>query len=1041
MGYGIGAGKLLCVAVLCLFFVGVTRANDHYVAPNGKPTGDGSITNPWDLQTALNQPSSVQPGDTIWLRGGVYQTPNQGGFASYLNGTAASPIVVRNYNGERATLDGQLESMALYAGGSYTWFWGLEIMSSCTVRNTGQTYGWCSLGVGAYGPNDKFINLIVHDTQQGFSAFNAAPDNEFYGNLSYYNGFTGSDRNHGHGMYMQNITGAKTVSENMVWDNADEGIQIYGSGSADLVNFVLTGNVLFDNGSWPTPNYQYNLIIAGGLTRKNITVQNNFSYFPAGANAEGWAGSFGQYTLGQDMTVINNVFANGLIPVVFTDETGPVVFTGNTVVGATDALRPITLDVWSGQGFSYTWDNNTYYDQSPDHFFEGFATDGSSFSGVNRSFSSWQAQTGFDAHSTYSQNAPTGVWTYVRPNKYEAKRANVMIFDWDQLPTVYVDLSGVLSPGDAYVIRDAQNFYGPVVESGVYSGNPVGIAMTGLTRATPIGFPAPAHTAPHFGTFIVMSSATALPDTTPPTVSISSPASGSTVSGAVSVAATASDNVAVASVQFTLDGTSLGSAVTAAPYIANWNTIAGLDGSHTLTATARDTAGNTASSSVTVTVNNGANISVTVSPGGASLGNGQTKAFTASVASSTNQAVTWSINPSVGSISSSGVYTAPASIASAQTVTVTATSSANPAKTGTATITLTPPAASASNPGGAVATFLKMDATTQGNWQTSYGADGYSITPQSQSLPPYAGFSVSNQQNWTWASSTSDQRALQNVTGAGRTAATWYNNYSTFTLDVNSSDSNPHQVSIYAVDWDSRSRAETIQVVDAATGTVLDSRSISSFVNGVYLVWNITGHVKFNVIKSSGDNSVISGVFWGGANSSQVAIGNTGAFTGTDTTTQGNWPGVYGLDGFWIPDTTTNNVPSYVALNPQNEANWTWTSSGTEVRDLQVAGTSAANARQASCWYTYPAPTFTVDLNFTDGLYHSFEAYVLDYDYKGRSETLQVVDAITGAVLDTRQAANFTQGVYYKWTLSGHVKIKVTLTGGPNGVIGGIFFN
>jgi hypothetical protein len=439
-----------------------------------------------------------------------------------------------------------------------------------------------------------------------------------------------------------------------------------------------------------------------------------------------------------------------------------------------------------------------------------------------------------------------------------------------------------------------------------------------------------------------------------------------------------------------------------------------------------------------VVVSNAA-VSVTVSPANTTLGPGQSETLSASVANTTNQAVTWSISPSVGSISSAGVYTAPSTVASAQTVTVTATatSAANSAKQGSATINLTLSAASNAS-GGAVATFVKIDTTTQGNWRASYGADGYSFTPQSQSLPAYAAFSVSNQQNWTWESSTTDPRALQNATNSVGVAATWYNNTSTFTLDVNSTDGNSHQVALYAVDWDSRSRAETIQVIDANSSALLDSRSISNFVNGDYLVWNVTGHVKFNVTKTNGDNAVISGVFWGA--SSSLPATNTALFTGTDTSTQGNWKGVYGVDGFWIPDTNTNQVPSYVVLTPQNQANWTWTSSGTEVRDLQVAWSSPTNIRQASCWYTYQTATYDIDLNFTDGLAHPFEMYALDYDYKGRSETFEMVDAATGAVLDTRNVANFTQGIYYKWTLSGHVKINVTVTGGPNAVVGGIFF-
>src|SRR5207302_297646 len=94
-------------------------------------------------------------------------------------------------------------------------------------------------------------------------------------------------------------------------------------------------------------------------------------------------------------------------------------------------------------------------------------------------------------------------------------------------------------------------------------------------------------------------------DTTPPTVSITSPANGATVSSTVTVSATASDNVGVAGVQFQLDGANLGAEDTTAPYSVAWDTTTVANGSHTLTARARDAAGNVATSTaVTVTVSN-----------------------------------------------------------------------------------------------------------------------------------------------------------------------------------------------------------------------------------------------------------------------------------------------------------------------------------------------------------------------------------------------------------------------------------------------------
>ncbi len=95
-------------------------------------------------------------------------------------------------------------------------------------------------------------------------------------------------------------------------------------------------------------------------------------------------------------------------------------------------------------------------------------------------------------------------------------------------------------------------------------------------------------------------------DTTPPTVSLSAPAAGATVAGTVSVTATAADNIGVAGVQFRLDGVNLGAEDTTAPYSITWNTATAGNGAHTLSAVARDAAGNvTTSTARAVTVNNG----------------------------------------------------------------------------------------------------------------------------------------------------------------------------------------------------------------------------------------------------------------------------------------------------------------------------------------------------------------------------------------------------------------------------------------------------
>src|SRR6185436_2894113 len=100
-------------------------------------------------------------------------------------------------------------------------------------------------------------------------------------------------------------------------------------------------------------------------------------------------------------------------------------------------------------------------------------------------------------------------------------------------------------------------------------------------------------------TFLVAPSS----DTTPPTVALTSPAAGATLQNTVQVTASASDDRAVSRVDF-FDGTALIASDTVAPFSVSWNTRAGANGGHTLTAVAFDAAGNSASAAISVSVDN-----------------------------------------------------------------------------------------------------------------------------------------------------------------------------------------------------------------------------------------------------------------------------------------------------------------------------------------------------------------------------------------------------------------------------------------------------
>lgn len=95
-----------------------------------------------------------------------------------------------------------------------------------------------------------------------------------------------------------------------------------------------------------------------------------------------------------------------------------------------------------------------------------------------------------------------------------------------------------------------------------------------------------------------------VPDVTPPSVTLTAPTAG-LIGGAVTVAATANDNVAIASVEFRAGSTVIGTDTTA-PYSLLWDSTTVANGGYTITAEAMDTSGNTATDSVAVTVENGA---------------------------------------------------------------------------------------------------------------------------------------------------------------------------------------------------------------------------------------------------------------------------------------------------------------------------------------------------------------------------------------------------------------------------------------------------
>jgi hypothetical protein len=343
-----------------------------------------------------------------------------------------------------------------------------------------------------------------------------------------------------------------------------------------------------------------------------------------------------------------------------------------------------------------------------------------------------------------------------------------------------------------------------------------------------------------------------------------------------------------------------------------------------------------------------------------------------------------------------------------------------------------PPVAPPSQPPAGQAGFVKTDTATKGSWQGLYGGQGYNVIDNASSYPSYAQVSASGNSNYLWTNSSTDQRALQEVGSTNRIAAVWYSPTS-FTANVNLSDGQTHQLALYLDDWDQfgGGRDEQVQILDATTGKVLNTQTVSNFSNSEYLVWNVSGDIQIKITNlNSASNAVLNGLFLAPVAATQAS------FVKTDTTTKGSWQGVYGSQGYNVID-NASSYPSYAQVSASGNSNYLWTNTSTDTRALQEVGSSN---RIAAVWYS---PTsFTVNVNLTDGQTHQLALYLDDWDQfgGGRDEQVQILDATTGNVLNTQTVSNFSIGEYLVWNVSGNIQIKITnLKSTSNAVLNGLF--
>lgn len=271
MKYGLASLVLLLVPAgqVCL-------AGQWYVAPDGKSTNPGTKQSPWDIASTLGGEQKIIAGDNVYLLEGTYKHRPKELYEIRLVGSENAPINIRPAPGCRVRIDGGL---SMQSPSTHVCIRDLEIFVSeprpekpisagSHPEDLNRPWG----GIHMFGGrNCKYINLIIHNCNQGISCWKGEIDPEIYGCLIYDNGWLGTDRGHGHCIYTQNDEGVKKIS-NCIMScpyNGAYTLHAYGSQQAYVNNFFVEENICYDKGPF---------LIGGGRPSRDIRVFRNYLY-------------------------------------------------------------------------------------------------------------------------------------------------------------------------------------------------------------------------------------------------------------------------------------------------------------------------------------------------------------------------------------------------------------------------------------------------------------------------------------------------------------------------------------------------------------------------------------------------------------------------------------------------------------------------------------------------------------------------------------------------------------------------------------------
>ncbi len=375
---------------LFVFFISITAQAQqaYHVFPKnhkntpGKLDGNGSLTAPWDLQTALLNKKNVNPGDTIWIHEGVYN----GRYTSKIQGAGRDKILVSAYKNDRVILNGNVKSekeAVLHVTSSHVVFKNFEITFLGDFNRDATQKGFKPItGINhTSGEDCQFSNLKVYNvTGVGFGTWKSTGGTIIENCIVFNNGSMGPKRGNGEGFYVQNKSDKiRVIRNNLIFNNYYKGVEVWSASKDHDYKFVknvdLLDNVIFNNGL-PSGHHRGNVIIATndskGINRAtNISLINNVLYHNIDLNKK-------NYGDGASLTLGYNIKA----------PPKNIVIRDNVILGKNNALGIYNIDglqfenntIYSGyihigesahQSIDFTnwkFKNNTYYTRKANGF-------------------------------------------------------------------------------------------------------------------------------------------------------------------------------------------------------------------------------------------------------------------------------------------------------------------------------------------------------------------------------------------------------------------------------------------------------------------------------------------------------------------------------------------------------------------------------------------------------------------------------------------------------------------------------------------------